>query len=126
MVLRNANDAARQTQDHGLHKNYIIMSLDLAPTAMRSPISRVRSVTDTNMMFMIPTTPTRREINAMLSLGRIMASYASALLPLLPPDCSWHVRYATSMVTTSSTKLIRVMNCSSGWAANRWVKLSTV
>ncbi len=43
-----------------------------------------------------------------------------------PFECASHVRYATSMVTTSSTKPVRVMNCSSGWAANRWVKLSTV
>ena len=31
---------------------------------MRSPISRVRSVTETSMMFMIPTPPTTSEINA--------------------------------------------------------------
>jgi len=31
---------------------------------MRRPISRVRSVTDTNMMFMMPTPPTTREIMA--------------------------------------------------------------
>ena len=32
----------------------------LAPTASRMPISRVRSVTDTSMMFMIPMPPTNR------------------------------------------------------------------
>src|SRR5713101_5229507 len=35
-----------------------------APTAMRRPISRVRSVTDTSMMFMIPMPPTSRETEA--------------------------------------------------------------
>src|SRR5262245_6192653 len=40
------------------------MSPGSAPTAMRRPISRVRSVTETSMMFMIPTPPTTREIIA--------------------------------------------------------------
>jgi hypothetical protein len=38
------------------------MSLWRAPTAMRTPISWVRSVTDTNMMFMTPMPPTTSEI----------------------------------------------------------------
>ena len=33
-----------------------------APMALRMPISRVRSVTDTNMMFVIPIPPTSRLI----------------------------------------------------------------
>ena len=32
----------------------------VAPSALRTPISRVRSVTDTSMMFMIPMPPTSR------------------------------------------------------------------
>ena len=36
----------------------------LAPTAIRRPISRVRSVTETSMMFMIPTPPTTSEMVA--------------------------------------------------------------
>ena len=36
----------------------------LAPTAMRRPISRVRSVTETSMMFMIPMPPTSSETDA--------------------------------------------------------------
>ena len=32
----------------------------VAPSALRTPISFVRSVTDTNMMFMMPMPPTRR------------------------------------------------------------------
>ena len=35
-----------------------------APIALRSPISRVRSVTVTSMMFMTPMPPTSREIPA--------------------------------------------------------------
>ncbi len=40
------------------------MSRPLAPIAMRMPISRVRSVTETSMMFMIPIPPTSSEIDA--------------------------------------------------------------
>ena len=39
----------------------------VAPMAMRTPISRVRSVTVTNMMFMIPMPPTRSETEAIES-----------------------------------------------------------
>src|SRR6266581_235374 len=42
-------------------RNCIRMSRPRAPTAMRSPISRVRSVTDTSMMFMMPMPPTRSD-----------------------------------------------------------------
>ena len=41
------------------------MSLRFAPTAFRMPTSRVRSRTETSMIFMIPMPPTRREIPAM-------------------------------------------------------------
>ena len=41
------------------------MVLSCAPRALRMPISRVRSVTDTIMMFMIPMPPTSREMAAM-------------------------------------------------------------
>ena len=37
----------------------------MAPSAFRIPISRVRSVTDTSMMFMMPMPPTIREMAAM-------------------------------------------------------------
>ena len=40
------------------------MSRRRAPTALRMPISRVRSRTDTSMMFMIPMPPTISEIEA--------------------------------------------------------------
>ncbi|VTQ60405.1 Uncharacterised protein [Stenotrophomonas maltophilia] len=41
------------------------MSLRRAPTAMRTPISRVRSVTDTSMMFITPIPPTTNATAAM-------------------------------------------------------------
>ncbi len=37
----------------------------VAPSALRRPISRIRSVTDTSMMFMTPMPPTSSEIAAM-------------------------------------------------------------
>ena len=40
------------------------MSRRRAPTAFRKPISRVRSVTDTSMMFMMPMPPTTSEMTA--------------------------------------------------------------
>ena len=50
------------------------MSLGSAPTAMRRPISRVRSVTETSMMFMMPTPPTTREIIATQSSSFVISS----------------------------------------------------
>ena len=44
--------------------NWSKMSRDWAPTARRKPISLVRSVTLTNMIFMIPIPPTNNEIPA--------------------------------------------------------------
>ena len=41
------------------------MVRSLAPSALRMPISRVRSVTDTSMMFMMPMPPTSSEMLAM-------------------------------------------------------------
>ena len=41
------------------------MTRSLAPSALRMPISRVRSVTDTIMMFMMPMPPTSSEMAAM-------------------------------------------------------------
>ena len=40
------------------------MFAGVAPMAIRRPISRIRSVTETSMMFMMPMPPTRSEIAA--------------------------------------------------------------
>ena len=45
-------------------RNCTRMSAARAPTAMRMPISRVRSVTLTSMMFMMPMPPTTSETAA--------------------------------------------------------------
>ena len=46
------------------------MSRRLAPRALRTPISRVRSVTETSMMFMTPTPPTTRPMEEMAIITR--------------------------------------------------------
>ncbi len=46
-------------------RNWTRMSRPRAPTAMRRPISRVRSVTETSMMFMMPIPPTSSDTEAM-------------------------------------------------------------
>ena len=46
-------------------RNCSSTSRPLAPIAMRRPISRVRSVTDTSMMFMMPMPPTMSDTPAM-------------------------------------------------------------
>ena len=45
-------------------RNWLMMWLFRAPMALRTPISRVRSVTVTSMMFMTPMPPTRSEMAA--------------------------------------------------------------
>ena len=47
--------------------NCVMMLARVAPSALRTPISRVRSVTDTSMMFMMPMPPTSRLTAAMLA-----------------------------------------------------------
>src|SRR3989441_1399406 len=57
-------------------KNWIRIVRRLAPMALRMPISRVRSATETNMMFMMPIPPTKRD-------SPVMNSPAVAITPLI-------------------------------------------
>ena len=50
------------------------MSRPLAPILMRRPISRVRSVTETYMMFMMPMPPTSSEMPATAASSRVIMS----------------------------------------------------
>ena len=54
----DADDAAESGERTASIRNWIRMSQRRAPIALRMPISRVRSVTDTSMMFMMPMPPT--------------------------------------------------------------------
>ena len=63
--------------------NWPRMSRPLAPRDLRMPISLVRSVTDTSIMFMMPIPPTSREMAAMrvrMAMSRFtMESMASII-----------------------------------------------
>ena len=48
-----------------------MMFWKVAPRALRMPISRVRSVTETIMMFMMPMPPTMSEMAAILPRKRV-------------------------------------------------------
>ena len=49
-----------------------MMSIRRAPTAMRRPISRVRSVTETSMMFITPIPPTISEMTATEEISSVI------------------------------------------------------
>ena len=52
-----------------------------APTARRRPISRVRSVTETSMMFMMPMPPTTSEMAAMLASSAVSVLLVCCSVP---------------------------------------------
>ena len=58
-------------------KTRLLAALIMAPIAILSPISRVRSVTETSRMFMMPMPPTTSDIDA-------TAARSSAMMRLLP------------------------------------------
>ena len=51
-------------------RNCQTISLRRAPIALRTPISRVRSVTETSMMFITPMPPTSRPIDETTTITR--------------------------------------------------------
>ena len=55
-------------------RNWSRMLKRVAPSALRMPISRVRSVTDTSMMFMMPMPPTSSDTAAMPESRYVMTS----------------------------------------------------
>ena len=61
-------------------KNWVTMELRWAPMARRMPISLVRSVTVTSMMFMMPMPPTSREMAAMPPSTREIMPICSFML----------------------------------------------
>ncbi|MCG3163443.1 MAG: hypothetical protein JMDDDDMK_04870 [Acidobacteria bacterium] len=87
-------------------RNCVRTADERAPIAMRMPISRVRSVTDTSMMFMMPMPPTSSETLAMLPsrmvIMRLVSSAVSATSVMLrtlkslswfgPSLCRWRSR----------------------------------
>ena len=61
---RRTEDSSRKSQHRCLDEELPEDHAGGAPSALRSPISRVRSVTDTIMMFMTPIPPTSNDIAA--------------------------------------------------------------
>ena len=59
-------------------KNCVIIVRYVAPKALRTPISRVRSVTDTSMIFIIPMPPTNKEIAATAPRNKVMVAVFSS------------------------------------------------
>ena len=100
-----------------------------APVAMRTPISRVRSVTFTSMMFMTPMPPTSSEIAA-IEPSRIVSvfcvsvavSRSEAMLRIWKSTVRWRASSScstascvSSMRETSSTATVMLRR-------NRWPK----
>ena len=81
-------------------KNCCKILLCRAPMAMRMPISRVRSVTDTSMIFITPMPPTTSEISAIDEISKVMVlvvlSMVCLMLSLLLVKKSWVPWRATS------------------------------
>ena len=92
------------------------MSPARAPIAMRIPISRVRSVTETSMMFMMPIPPTSREMEATAPSSAditqvdccrdstiwVMFQISKSSSFPLPIRCRWRIRARISAIPPSS------------------------
>src|SRR5206468_601452 len=70
LILDGRPQASERNADSA--RNWSRMSRRFAPIARRMPISRVRSVTETSMMFMIPIPPTSSDTAAMLASSRVI------------------------------------------------------
>jgi hypothetical protein len=67
---------------------------------MRTPISRVRSVTETNMMFMMPMPPTSSETAATLA-SKVVSTPVTVLIRV------WISRMSRTLKSSSSPFMIR-------------------
>ena len=83
-------------------KNCVKISFFVAPIALRIPISFILSVTDTNIMFMIPIPATTRAIT--------LTNKANSFIPLVKPEnCSVNSVFVTiSKSLSSSGRTLRI------------------
>ena len=72
------------------------MVLRVAPSAFRTPISRVRSVTLTSMMFMMPMPPTSRLTPAIPASSIEKVWVVSLKVSRMSDDC-WMLKSASSV-----------------------------
>src|SRR6266581_2037307 len=79
-------------------RNCSRISRSVAPTARRTPISRMRSSTEASMMFMIPMPPTTSEIDAMAP---------STTLKMVLVRCSCFSSSSGTVISKSTTELCR-------------------
>ena len=86
------------------------MTRGVAPSALRSPISRIRSVTETSMMFMTPMPPTISEMAA-IPPRRIVSVWSTEVLAAIS-DAS------EVMVKSASVGLVIPCSSSSRWSAS--------
>ena len=74
---RDADAPPKRLRTTASTRNCISTSAPRAPMAMRRPISRVRSVTDTSMMFMMPMPPTSSDTPAMPASSAVIVRVVS-------------------------------------------------
>ena len=77
-------------------RNCIIMSRSRAPMLIRRPISRVRSVTETYMIFIMPIPPTSSEIPATQASKIVIISLVLFIM-LLSSCCERTVKSSSSL-----------------------------
>ena len=77
------------------------MASSVAPTATRTPISRVRSVTETSITFMMPIPPTRSEIDA--------TTIRRTVRVLLASSWAWMMSSGLRMLKSSSSSGAQMM-----------------
>ena len=90
-------------------RNCSSTSRPFAPIAMRRPISRVRSVTDTSMMFMIPMPPTISDTPAMPASSVVIVPIAAVRMSAI----------SSAVRTDEVVVLARARSCAACGAARR-------
>ena len=86
-------------------KNCCKMLLCLAPIAIFMPISLVRSVTETSMMFMTPMPPTTSETTAMLEMSRRMVEMVSSIVCLMLSEFLVKKSFLPCLISKSSVSV---------------------
>ena len=86
------------------------MTRGVAPSALRNPISRMRSVTDTSMMFMTPMPPTMSEMAA-IPPSRMVSVWSTDVLAAMSDACE-------VIVKSASAASVMPCSCRRRWSAS--------